>query len=148
MSMCRCLLGTSLFSSSLVLQQFPAFFVYLTRMVFEMGGNLPYSCNILACCSQNLFKIAPSFLHTFFSVRCECVHIVHPYSKTHTSTSWKKYRFILSDRSDIDMMWIAVHTITWRMLTSLSVDEIFSLKYVNRFTNFRGLPFKVEMAPS
>ena len=33
------------------------------------------------------------------------------------------------------------------MLTSLSVDEILLLRYMNWFTNFRGLPLKVEMAP-
>ena len=43
---------------------------------------------------------------------------------------------------------MAVHTFTRHMLTSLSVDEILLLWYVNLSTNFRGLPLKMEMAPS
>ena len=34
-----------------------------------------------------------------------------------------------------------------RMLTSLSVDVILLLRYVNRSSNFRGLSLKVEMVP-
>ena len=34
------------------------------------------------------------------------------------------------------------------MLTSLSVDEILSPRYVDCSFNFRVLPFKVKMAPS
>ena len=33
------------------------------------------------------------------------------------------------------------------MLTSISVDEILLLRYVNLSTNFRCLPLKVEVAP-
>ena len=60
---------------------------------------------------------------------------------------WKS-RFILADRSDfyiIDNQSMAVHAIARRTLTSLSVDEILLL--MNRTTNFRDLPLKVEMAP-
>ena len=43
---------------------------------------------------------------------------------------------------------IAFLAIAKHMLTSLSVDEILLMRYVNWSTNFRGLPLKVEMAPS
>ena len=46
-----------------------------------------------------------------------------------------------------DNLSIAVHAFPMHMLTSLSVDEILLLRCVNRSTNFRGLPLKVEMAP-
>ena len=65
------------------------------------------------------------------------------------ATGWKKSCFILPERSDfkmIDILSIAVHPYPMCMLTSLSVDEIFLLKYVNWSTNFRGLPLKMEIA--
>ena len=63
-----------------------------------------------------------------------CIHTV-------VLTAWKKSVFILSDRS-------AVNAFTRCMLTSLSIDEILLPRYVNLSTNFRGLPLRVEMAPS
>ena len=42
---------------------------------------------------------------------------------------------------------IAVHELHLRMLTSLSVDEILLLRYMNWSTNFRGLILNVEMTP-
>ena len=77
------------------------------------------------------------------------VHVVHPYSKIDTAIAEKKSCFILSERSDFYMvnnLSMAVYAFTWHMLTSFSVDEILLPKYVNWSTNFRGLPFKVEMA--
>ena len=47
----------------------------------------------------------------------------------------------------IDNLLIVVHAFTGHMLTLLSVDEILLLRYVNLSTNFRDLPFRVEMAP-
>ena len=41
---------TSLMSSSLLLQQWPACLVILTWIVFVMGGKWPYSCSIVGCC--------------------------------------------------------------------------------------------------
>ena len=61
------------------------------------------------------------------------------------------YLFILSDRSDfhiIDSLSIAVYGFVRCILTSLSVDPTLLLRYVNLSTNFRELPFRVEMAPS
>ena len=43
---------------------------------------------------------------------------------------------------------IAVHAFARFMLTSLSVDKMLLLRYVNLSTNLRGLPLKVKIAPS
>ena len=48
----------------------------------------------------------------------------------------------------VDNLSIAVYAFPMRSLASLSVDEILLLRYVNWSTNFRGLPLKVETAPS
>ena len=64
---------TSLMSSSLLLQQCPAYYVCLILMVLEIGGKWPYSCYFVECCFKNLYKIARSilvqFLSSFFSIR-------------------------------------------------------------------------------
>ena len=68
----------------------------------------------------------------------------HSYNLEHS-------RFILSKRSTfhvIDNMFIAVHTFSMYMLTSLSVDETLLPCYEKWSTSFRILPFNVEMAPS
>ena len=54
--------STSLLSSSLLLQQCPACLVRLTWIVFVIGGRWPYSCCLVRCCRQDLFKIARSIL--------------------------------------------------------------------------------------
>ena len=79
------------------------------------------------------------------------IHVVNPYSSIDTATAWKKFRFILSDRSDLymtDNLLIAFYAFTRHILKSLSVDEILLMRYVNLTTNFRGLPLRVEMVPS
>ena len=48
----------------------------------------------------------------------------------------------------VDNSSIAVHTLPACMLTSLSVDEILLPRDMNGSTNFKGLPFNEEMAPS
>ena len=50
--------GTSLMSSSLLLQQCPACLFRLTWIVFVMGGRWPYSWCFAGCCLQDLFSIA------------------------------------------------------------------------------------------
>ena len=74
--------------------------------------------------------------------------MVHSYSSTDTDTPWKKFCFILSDRSDfymIDNLLIAAHTFARHMLTSLSVDEILLLRYVGLSSNFTTvLTFKMR----
>ena len=54
--------STSLMSSSLLLQQYPACLVRLAWIVFVMGGRWPYSWCFVGCCLHDLFKIAPSIL--------------------------------------------------------------------------------------
>ena len=54
--------STSLMSSSLLLQQCPAYLVRLTLIVFVMGGRWPYSWCFVECCCQDLFNIACNIL--------------------------------------------------------------------------------------
>ena len=65
--------STSLMSSSLLLQQCPAWLVRLTLIVFVMGGRWPYSWCFVGCCLQDLFNIAHNILvdllSSFFSSR-------------------------------------------------------------------------------
>ena len=49
--------STSLISSSLLLQQYPASWI-----VFMMGGKWPYSWCFFGCCRQDLFNIALNIL--------------------------------------------------------------------------------------
>ena len=55
-------IGTSLMSSSLLLQQCPVCLVRLTLIVFVMGGRWLYSWCFVGCSLQDLFKIARSIL--------------------------------------------------------------------------------------
>ena len=50
--------STSLMSSSLLLQQWPACLARLTWIVFVMGDRWPYSWCFVGCCHQNLLNIA------------------------------------------------------------------------------------------
>ena len=54
--------STSLMSSSLLLQQCPAWLVRLTWIVFVMGGKWAYSWCLVECCRQDLFNIARNIL--------------------------------------------------------------------------------------
>ena len=54
--------STSLMSSSLLLQQWPACLVRLTWIVFVMGGRWPYNWCLVGCCRQDLFNIASNIL--------------------------------------------------------------------------------------
>ena len=54
--------STSLMSSSLLLQKWPACLVRLTWIVFVMGGRWPYSWCLVGCCRQDLFNIARNIL--------------------------------------------------------------------------------------
>ena len=53
---------TSLMSSSLLLQQCPAYMVLLTWIVFVLGGRWPYNWCLVGCCRQDLFNIARNIL--------------------------------------------------------------------------------------
>ena len=141
-------------SSSLLLQQFPACLVRLTRMVCEIGGRCPYSCSLVGCCFHDLFKTARSILvqlpSSLFPRRFVRVQVVQPYNSTDMTTAWKKCRFSLSVRSDFHMtdnLFVASHAFPIHALISLSVDEILLPRYVNCSTDLRGLPSSVEMFP-
>ena len=54
--------GTSLMSSSLLLQQYPACLARLTWIVFMMGGRWPYSWCFVGCFREDLFNIARNIL--------------------------------------------------------------------------------------
>ena len=119
-----------------------------------MGGRWPYSCCFVGCCFQDLFNTARSILvqfpSSFFSIGFVSVNWVHPYSRIDTIVAWKKLRFILLDRSDFHLIndpLIAVHAYASRILMSFSVDETLLSRYVNLSTDFRELPFSVEMSP-
>ena len=47
--------STSLMSSSLLLQQYPACLVRLTWIVFVIGGRWPYSWCLVGCCRQDKY---------------------------------------------------------------------------------------------
>ena len=54
--------STSLMSSSLLLQQYPACLVRLTWMVFVMGRRWPYSWFLVECCRHDVFNFAHNIL--------------------------------------------------------------------------------------
>ena len=137
---------------------FPAvscFLVHLIWMVLAIEGRWLYSCCFVGYYFQDLFNIACSilvqFLFGFFSIHLVSIHVVvHLYYKIHTTAAWKKFCFILLDKSDfhmIDSLLITIHTFTRCILMSLLVDEMLLSRYVNLSTNFRELPIRVEMSP-
>ena len=70
------------------------------------------------------------------------------FRSTDTATTSKNYRFILSERLDfhmVDNLPVPSHAFPMRMLTSLSVDKILLLRYINYSNNFRGLPFNEKI---
>ena len=64
--------NTSLMSSSLLLQQYPACLVRLTWIVFMIGGRWPYSWCLVGCCRQEVFKIARS-ISVYFNDLFLCI---------------------------------------------------------------------------
>ena len=94
---------------------------------WEMGGGWSYSCCFLVCCFHVTHSILMQLPSCFFSIRFVSVHVVHPYSRHDTTATWKKLRFILSERLEfhiIDNLSIAGNALVSRILMSLSVDEI------------------------
>ena len=142
-------------SSSLLLQQCPAYLVRLTWIVFVMGGRWPYSWCFVGCYRQDLFNIARNILvwlpSCFFSSRFVSVQVVHLYSSIDTTAAWKKLRFILSVRfyfHMIDIFLIAVNALVSCVSMSFSVDETLLPREVNLSTSFREVPSSVEMSPA
>ena len=73
------------------------------------------------------------------------------YRSWNTATVGERSRFLQSYRLDfhmIDAQSIALPAFAKRMLTLVSVNKVLQLKYVNRSTNLRDLPLKVEMVNS
>ena len=58
----------SLMSSSLLLQQCPAYLVRLGWIVFVIGGRWPYSWCLVGCCRQDLFKIARRIIYIYIYI--------------------------------------------------------------------------------
>ena len=122
-------------------------------MVLERGCWWPYCCSFMGCCFQdisitscNILLQLPSYL---FSIHFVSIQAVHPYSNMYTIASRKKIRFILSDRSDLQMtdnLSIAVYAFASRVLLSFSVDEMLLQKYVNLSISFRGETFSAGMS--
>ena len=138
---------TSLTSLTLLLQQCPACLACLPGMVCEMGGWWPYNCCFVWCRFQDLFKtthrIPVLFPSSLFSI-CFVSS-----SSLDTAPTWKKSHFILLDKSDFHMienLSIASYAFARCMLTSLSVDKMLLLRYMNWSTNFRDSPL-TEMSP-
>ena len=120
-------------------------------MVLELRGRWPYSYCFVECCFQDLFNIARNILVQFPFLHFVSVHEMHPYSSIDATTTWKKFSFNSSDRSDfhmIDNLLLAVHAYARHKLISLSVGEMLLPRYVNLSINFRELLFRVEMFPS
>ena len=83
-SMCRVYKKRWLICLFLLLQQYLAWFIYLTWIVCEMGSRWPYSCCFIGCCFLDLFKTAPCIRVLFplniFFMRFVSLNVVHPYS--------------------------------------------------------------------
>ena len=110
------------------------------RPVFELASPGPFPATI---------TMTPRV--PLFSIHIVSIHVLHLYSTIDTITAWKKSHFILSDWSDFHMinsLSMVAYAFTRHILTSLSVDEMLLPRYMNLSTNFRGLPFRVEMTPS
>ena len=63
--------STSLMSSSLLLQQYPACLVRLTWIVFVIGGRWPYSWCLVGCCRQDLFILIYILLTADSKTNCQ-----------------------------------------------------------------------------
>ena len=121
----------SLMSSSLLLKLCLACPVRLNWIVFCDGWKVAVQMLLCGGAASRTCSILPAvFLcicrQAFFSIRLVSVHVVHPYTSTDTTVTWKKLCFILSVRSDFHMtnsLWLSVHAFASRLLLSLSVDE-------------------------
>ena len=91
------------------------------------------------------------FLYSFHLAFSTCILLTSMWCIHRVVLTQPQSCVISSARLDfhlIDNLFIAVQTFAWHMLTSLLVDEILLLRYVNLSTNFRGLSLKVEMTLS
>ena len=98
--------------------------------------------SVLCRCRFRLMRRSKFWLHSFH----ECL-----LTRTESATTWKKSRFILSERSCfhmVDNLPIASYIFPMNMLILLSVDEMWPPMYAYRSTSFKGLSLKGEMYPS
>ena len=124
------------------------FFALLELLVrLKIGGLSRAQFCFVGGCFQYLFKTVCSILvkfpSSFFAFSFVSVDVIHQYSSTNTAKNWKKFHFILLERSDfhmIDSFSILVNAFARCMFTRLSVDEILLPRYVNWSTHFRALP--------
>ena len=129
--------------------------LHLTWMVCVMGRRWPYNCCFLRCCFRKLFKTADNILVLLPS----CLFFMYFLSLCVLSTCcmdivvWASLQFgrnlVLFYK--INQLIHIIHNIAFHvfvrlLLTSLLVDEILLLWYVNWSTNFRGLLLRVEVA--
>ena len=100
-------------------------------------------CEMLLPEIKTACSILIYFPSSFLSLSVVSIHVVHPYNSVDTAIAWKISHFILLDRLDFHMI-LAFNRC---LVTSLSVDEILLLRYVNWSTNFRNLPLMVHFCP-
>ena len=101
------------------------------------------------CWRQYLAFLYTSHLAFFFPLHFVFIWCIHIGVWTLFKT-WKKSRFILSDRSYfymIDNLSTAFYSLARCILKSLSAEEMLQPRYVNWSINFRGRPLKFEMGP-
>ena len=87
------------------------------------------------------YRFLEQFPLSFFSVRFVNIHVVHLYSSVYITAAWKKSHSILLDRWDFHMinsLLIAVQA-SARHMTWLLVDETLLPRYMNLYTNFKGI---------
>ena len=143
------LINTPLLSSSAAFVLFIWLEWFLRWEVSDHTVAVLWGVDNRICSRQRAAFLCSS--HQAFSLCLDSKHVVHPYNSIDKGTARKKSHFILLDRSDLQIInnlsIAAAHTFNWYILTLLSVDEMLLPTYVNLSINFRGLPFKVEVAP-
>ena len=139
-------------SWSLLQQQFPASHADLWWFIrWKVSGRKTASLRVVSSTIRS--KQQRASLHNYhrafspsilFKSRW-CIYIV-----VLTWVQFWRIRVLIYPRSYfyiVDNLLIAVDALTIRMLSSLSLDKILLLKFINWSTNFRGLPINDEMTP-
>ena len=137
----------------LFLWQSLACLIHLNWMVCEMGSKWSHSYCFVRCCFQDLLKQHAASLYCSRLVFSSVVSLQLKWCNHTLILIWLQVGRIpiLSEGSDFYMvinLSKAVHAFPMHMLILLSVDEILLLRYINWFTNFRGLLFNEKIAPS
>ena len=135
--------STSLMSSSLLLQQYPACLVRLTWIVFVIGGRWPYSWCLVGCCCQDLFriegtplKLVDKFTYLGSSVESTEKDIETRLTKAWTainrlSTIWKSY---LTDKMKRSFFQAAVTSILLYGCTTWTLTKRLEKKLDGNYT--------------